>query len=585
MIRTRTILAMAALVLAAASGALQLGAQDRDDIERVGGVPRETARALVAIWNAPGTRRIRGDFELVAGDTVRGDLAIMGGRSRLAGTVLGQLVALNGDVRLTSTGRVERDLTVVGGDFDYDGDRPGVGGDVRVWSARIRYHEEGDTLVADDRDPFSRFSRFRDDDQGSTRSDFLVTSAHTYNRVEGLPLYVGPRFRARTGDTRFTAELFGIFRTGNRLAWERENLGHALRVEVRQGRRSGLGIGGRLFDEVDAVEQWPLRKGEVGLASFLFTRDYRDYWQRHGGNAYVALFGPRRGTELRASYGEERWTSRNARNVPSLIDNDVPWRVNPLVDEGVMKLLTISGSLDTRNDREDPRSGWLLHGEFERGNGTLDVVAQTTPDVRSQSVGTPVTYSRAFADFRRYNRLGPGAQLNLRAVAGGWLSGDPLPLQRRFSVSGVDALPGFDFRRMIGEKADVGTCATGADVAYAALGRPAQCERMVLLQAEWKGSFRVNLFGREDRFGDRRYATDRFSADGNWVVFANSGRGWLLGDRGDLRVGTGRVPETGTWRTDLGGGLDFGGFGVYVAQAVSESGLKPNFFVRLGHRF
>jgi hypothetical protein len=379
-----------------------------------------------------------------------------------------------------------------------------------------------------------------------------------------------------------TAELFGIFRTGDRLVWERENLGHAVRLDVRQGRRGGFLVGGRLYDEVDAVENWQLRNGEVGLASFLFSRDYRDYWNRHGGNAYVGLFA-RRGTELRASYGEERWSSRRERDVPSLIDNNVPWRVNPLMDEGVMKLLTISGDLDTRNDRDDPKSGWLLHGDFESGRGILDRVGLTTPDVRAQGTGD-IQYSRVFADLRRYNRLGPGAQLNLRVVAGGWLSGDPLPLQRRFSVSGVDALPGFDFRRVMND-ADVGTCATGGEAAYAALGRPAQCERMVLLQAEWKGDFRVNPFGREDRFGDRRYVTDRLSADGSWVVFANSGRGWLLGNRGDLSVGTGRVPDIGTWRTDLGGGFDFGGFGVYVAQSVSESGLKPNFFVRLGHRF
>jgi hypothetical protein len=61
-----------------------------------------------------------------------------------------------------------------------------------------------------------------------------------------------------------------------------------------------------------------------------------------------------------------------------------------------------------------------------------------------------VTYSRALFDLRRYNRLGPNAQLNLRAVFGGWVNGDALPVQRRFAVSGIDALPGFDFRRMLG---------------------------------------------------------------------------------------------------------------------------------------
>ena len=214
----------------------------------------------------------------------------------------------------------------------------------------------------------------------------------------------------------------------------------------------------------------------------------------------------------------------------------------------------------------------------------LQNVAPTTPEVRSQGVGD-IQYSRGFADLRRYNRLGPAGQLNLRVVAGGWLNGDPLPLQRRFAVSGAGALPGFDFRRVIGNSGDVGTCATSSDADYEALGRPAQCERMLLLQAEWKGEFRFRLFGPDDRFGDRHNVIDRLTFDGSWVVFTNSGRGWLLGDRGDLSVGTGRVPDTGTWRTDLGGGLDFGSFGFYVAQAVSQSGQRPNFFVRLSRRF
>ena len=35
----------------------------------------------------------------------------------------------------------------------------------------------------------------------------------------------------------------------------------------------------------------------------------------------------------------------------------------------------------------------------------------------------------------------------------------------------------------------------------------------------------------------------------------------------------------------IGGGIDLGVIGLYVAQPVSEGGLKPQFFVRLRHRF
>ena len=52
-----------------------------------------------------------------------------------------------------------------------------------------------------------------------------------------------------------------------------------------------------------------------------------------------------------------------------------------------------------------------------------------------------------------------------------------------------------------------------------------------------------------------------------------------------LVYGQSRIPEIHSWRTDLGGGFDFGSFGIYVAEAVSQGALKPNVYLRLGHRF
>jgi hypothetical protein len=563
--------------------------RDRERDRRIGGVPRDVALEVTRVFNASSTRKVRGDFTLAPTDTVRGDLAVLNGNARLAGTVTGQVVVLNGDAHLVDGARVERSLTVLGGTFESP-DRPNVGGEIRVWSSRLRYHEEADTLVAET-DFLARWSQWvrDDDDRNGSESQLFVTTAHTYNRVEGLPIFVGPRFRAHAGDTRVRAELFGIFRTGDQLEWKRENLGHRALFELRQGERAGVAIGGRLFDEVDAMEKWQLTDAEVGLNAFLFTRDYRDYWQRHGGQGYVSLFAGR-GSELRAAYGEERWSARRTRDVFTLFNSDLTWRPNPQADEGVVKLFTLSATLDTRTNPENPRSGWYLRGEYERGDFTPETQAVFTPGVGPLPSLAKVQYGRALFDLRRYNRLGPGAQLNLRAVLGGWVDGDALPLQRRLSVSGIDALTGYDFRRMIGS-ADVGTCATGSDDAYGAIGRPAQCDRMALLQVEWKGDFRINLFGDGDDFGDRRWSLDRMHADGTWVIFSNTGRGWLVGPKAPgtpieaLVFPKGEVPALGTWRTDIGGGFDFGNLGVYVAKAVSQGGLPLNVYVRLSRRF
>jgi len=584
---------MRAVLVAAAVATLSLPTA-RAGAQRVGSVPRDVALEVTRVFNAAATRKVRGDFTLTASDTVRSDLAILNGNARLGGVVLGDVVVLNGDVVLADGARLEKGLTVLGGTLQSP-ERPNVGGEIRVWSARYRYQESGDTLVAET-DFLTRFSQWvNDDEESGTQSQLFVTTAHTYNRVEGLPIFVGPRFRARQGDMQVRAEVFGIFRTGNRLVWNDENLGHRVFFEAKKGDKGGVAIGGRLFDEVEAVEEWQLTDAEVGLATFLFSRDYRDYYERHGGQAYVSLFAGR-GHELRASYGEERWNSRNARDVFRLND-EVALRNNPMSDRGVVKLLTLSGTFDTRTESRNPRSGWYLRGEYERGTSDALTLAPLTDGLGRPSLvnaaplpAGAIEYGRAFFDLRRYNRLGPNAQLNLRAVFGGWTNGDALPLQRRLSVSGIDALPGFDFRRTLGS-ADVGTCATGDEGSYSVLGRPAQCERMALVQVEWKGDFRINLFGDDDD-SDRRWRFSRRGADGTWVVFANSGRGWLVnrpstaGTAAEpLYYGRNRVPEIGTWRTDIGGGFDFGDFGVYVAQAVSQSGLSPNVYVRLGRRF
>ncbi len=578
-VATVSTLALAVSLLMASA---PLGAQEAKG-QSVGSVPRDVAREATTLFNAPATRRVRGDFELAATDTVRGDVAVLNGNARIAGTITGNLMVLNGDVTVERGGRIEGALTVLGGALSSP-ERTSVVGDIRVWSARIRYHEDADTLVADvDRELFPRWSRWQRDDPNGSKSQFFLATAHTYNRVEGLPILGGPRLRVRNGDTRILLELFGIFRTGDGLAWRPENLGHRAQLEVRQGTGAGFLVGGRLYDEVDAVERWQLKDSEIGLSSFVATRDYRDYWQRHGGSGFIGVFGPAN-TELRASYAEERWTSRNARDAFSLFNAGIKWRGNPLTDDGVVRLFTLTGKLDTRNRKDDPRSGWLLAAEYERGDGNFSTLGPMTPGVRDQLFFDAV-YSRVLVDLRRYNRLAPGAQLNVRAVVGGWTGGDKLPLQRRFAVSSLDAVPGFDFRRMIGNT-DVGTCATGDDASYEALGRPAQCERMILLQAEWKGDFRINPFGNDDGLGDQRWMAGRLRADGAWVLFVNGGRGWLLGNQpNDLYYSTGSIPSLVSWHSDIGGGLDFGSFGVYMAKAVSESGLPLNVYMRLTHRF
>jgi hypothetical protein len=568
-----------ALTVAMLLGA-PLVAQERGD-PQFGPLSREIGTRAIESWNDTTNTRIRGRHTVAAGDTVRNTLVVLDGPLIMGGVVLGDVITINANVRLDSTAHVRGALLVVGGVLN-GRQRGRVDGDLQVWRSALAYREADGRFEADDEETLrSRYERWR---ARSTTdwSDIFVSSGHTYNRVEGLSIVGGPRLQLNRGANRVTLEALGIFRTGDRLAWERENLGHRLLAEVRRGvDERYIAVGARHVDEVDAVERWALSDAETGLTSLLVGRDYRDYWNRLGGHGFVRL-GGRHASTLTVSLGRERWNARAARDPWAMFSSGREWRANPGALEGSATLLGLAASVDTRNDPERPLDGWWVRGEYEHGRVDITRAADTT---QLALLAPSLSYGRVFIDARRYNRIAPHTSVNLRLVAGGLLHGDGLPAQRQLSVSGVDALPGYTFRAPIGTP-DVGTCNVRPDAEFTALGRPAGCDRIMLLQAEWAGDFRIGLFGRAQRTDDRRWYADGLRADGRWVVFVNSGRGWRVGPQDDgLTYPSGRLPFFEGFRSDVGVGVDLGILGVYVAHPLNGTSRLPRTFVRLGRRF
>lgn len=577
---------IAASALLALLLALQpLGAQDtvrvRPAVEQL---PHAVTREVARLYEAPHALRGYARTEIAAGDEIDGNVSVIDGPLFIAGRVTGRVLAINADVILRPGARVDGDLLVVGGDVE--GEREArVGGEIRVYRPTLRFTREGDRLVVETppRDPeeeswWRRWERRR---EMRSRSRLVVASAGAYNRVEGLPINIGPSLELPPGgETSARLQAYAVLRTGSSFRDDTTDVGHDLRLEVRHGRESGARVGGRLYSVNAPVESWQLSPLEYGLAAFLFRRDYQDFYGRHGGSVHAGLFDDRLG-ELTLSYAHERWATRSDHNPFTLFRGSADWRDNPQLDAGRMHLLTLAATFDTRNDDDRPWAGWLVQADVERGRGDLETLGDVPPGTRDAMPGR-TTYTRGFVDARRYNRVGPGAQLNFRFVAGGWLGGDDLPLQRRLSVSGAGALPGFDFRSPTTPD-DPATCAgpPGAEP-LAIAGRPALCDRIALAQVEYRGDLHFDFFGGFD-WADRDL---HFRNDATWVVFADAGRGWLVGPRaGTLRYESGELPPPGTFRTDMGLGIDMGSFGVFVAKALSDGGEPLNFLFRLRHRF
>jgi hypothetical protein len=584
-INVETVMRRTFLALLLAMAPTFLRAQQRDTVLDRQSLPRDVRQEVADRWSAANAIRSSERVEIEDGREIRGNVAVQRGPLVLAGHVTGSVLAVNADVILRPTAHIDGDLLVVGGEVE-GRNTAYVGGEIRIYRQSLRYREEGDRIVVDrgERD---------DEDEGwwrrlerrGTRSwsePLRIAQAGPYNRVEGLPVSVGPVIYERRPWGSFRLDAAAVVRTESSFASDDSDIGHNVRAEFRLGRRQGVGIGGRAFNVVDPVETWQLTNLEVALASFLFHRDYRDYFQRHGASGFVTLFFDR-DASLTGSLSDERWTSRVLNDPFTLFHNQDDWRPNPLVDEGRFHLANATLRIDTRTDPDEPWSGWYIDADLEGGRGRYTAIAPTSaPLGRSVQVGEAVSYSRGLVDIRRYNRLSPYAQINLRAVVGGWLSGDPLPLQRRLSMDGPGALPGFDFRNDRGG-VDIGTCSVGTPV----LGRPTQCERIALAQVEYRGDIAFDVFDWDDG-PHYRHRSGRPSAA--WVVFADAGRGWNVGEpaAGDstgLLYARDRLPPLSTFRSDVGIGLDFGGFGVYCAKSVSTPKEPANFFVRLKHRF
>jgi hypothetical protein len=542
-------------------------------------LPREIRREVVARWNAPHATGVHASdrFELAAGRNVGGDVAVLRGPLVIAGHVTGNVLAVNADVALLPTARIDGDMLIVGGQLDRSGGAR-VDGSIRIYRQPLSLREDGERIVALDEDAvdtgswWRRLERRRDD----TRSDFLrVVQAGPFNRAEGLPIELGPLLQRPTPWGAVRTDAAAVLRTATTFSSERSDVGQHFGGEVRFGQDHGIGVGAGAYNVVDGIETWQLSNLETALAAFIARRDYRDYFTRHGASAYVTAFGSH-DLNVLGSFAAERWSSRVARNPFSVLHGGEAWRENPSVDEGFFHVATVRASLDTRTDPFDPWSGWFVSTDFERGQGTQTSIAPTSTP-RLNPLG-PTWYARAFLDLRRYSRLGPDAQLNVRMVAGGWTGGDELPLERRLSVDGPGALPGFDFRSGRAGP-DVGTC----NVPPPLVSQPAECDRILLTQIEYRGDLPLDLFSRYDWWPFRYRGAH---GDATWVLFADAGRGWKVGTpSGDITYGAGTLPSFRTFRADIGLGLDVGGFGIYTAKSVSTPAEPINYFVRLRHRF
>lgn len=545
-------------------------------------LPRVVAEEVIRLYNAPATTRLVGRTRLPRGNEWRGDVAVRNGPVLIGGRVQGTLLVINGDVLLEPGAEVTGTLLVVGGTVEGTGEAR-VGGELREYREPLLYRvrAEGDEIAYAPNlrrrlwNPGARVSWGTAD----SRSSLTIATGGTFNRVEGLPIVFGPLFDWKVEDNlRFRLDALGVFRSAGDLSDKRSDLGYMLRAELRSGEVRPVGVGFRAYDVVAPIEDWGLRNAEIGWSAFVFARDYRDYYLNQG--VAGRLFAqPERQIALTLELRRDWQTSVAARDPWTVFRNSNTWRPNPPIDQGHYTTLSATAVIDTRNDTDHPTSGLLVRATLEHARSTDVAPEPGVPVTVRGAIPADGSYAfdRLFLDVRRYARVSPAGRVNLRLLAGGWLGGDPLPLQRRLSLGGPDPLAGYGFRHS----------ACNRDITSPAFAGTllAACDRVLALQAEYRGHLKLNWAYGSSRDEEGRQETESFFGfEGvDLVVFGDAGQAWLVG-QGPGRLPSDRLPTLGSWLADLGLGVDAGGFGFYVAKAVT-TGERLRFTVRLDHRF
>lgn len=538
------------------------------------GLAAAVVTELLGAYNDSATVRLPSGFTLPAGAQLTGPVATFRGTLRVAGTIEGRLTVINGDLQILPGGLVLGEVLVAGGRMTVaeGGSHEGT---ARVYwdAAPVSRQSDGQLALRDRRRPISELpTAERTFGDGRVRTTLRLTTTQTYNRIEGLGIVFGPAFEWRpSGGLAATLDLRGILRTAPDDSPFRRDLGWLIRTDWRFLGAQRFGFGARTYSVIAGIEEHTLPRDEVGWNAFLLQRDNRDYFSSEGvaGSAYAFLT---RRWRLDASLRYEKQGSVRANDPWSLFRNGDRWRANPLVDDGHYTIAGLGAEYDSRNSRSEPTSGWLLRAGVEHASSDDAAPVSLPTTVRDPVPTRDYGFSRFTLDARRYNRLTPDAQLNVRLWAGGWLSGDPLPLQRRLSLGGLDLLPGYSFRAL--------DCSPAG---FDSPGRPALCDRMLITQVEFRHRLGLRA-GYTVRDPEQR-ELERFIGieDPELVFFGDAGSAWLAGD-GPGRVPSNRLQSLTQWKADVGLGLDAGGLAVYLAKAVTD-GDPVRVYLRLGRRF
>jgi cytoskeletal protein CcmA (bactofilin family) len=346
---------------------------------------------------------------------------------------------------LTVYGRINGDVLVIGGDLRIK-DNAYISGNVKVINGEVLKDEDAIVVGYIDKSSSRKEKAYREETKDFRKTSTRLNASWVpettnldnfifrYNRVEGLFLGLGSEKRYYwDGQKSYSA--FGSFGYGFKSHNWRGNLGLSRQFAFDDGQLFEVEVEGHSL--TDSKEDWLIGLGENTAAAFFIHEDFRDYFQRSGFgvNAGYAVQQDYLTGQVKVGYLSDQYQSMTNQTEWSLFGGNKVFRLNPLIDEGMMRSVVGSAGISTVTTTIYGPEGW-----------SILAIAEGT----KKSLKSDFEFDRYVADIRRYQPLGRYDNFNVRMRAGS--SDGVLPIQKTFDMGGLGTLPAFPFKGETGNR-------------------------------------------------------------------------------------------------------------------------------------
>ncbi len=367
--------------------------------------------------------RHRGNFVLERDEELDKDLVITDGDADIDGEVLGTVIVIDGDIKVSHTGIIRGDAIAISGEIIRRSGSVIIGDEIQTsWRSFV----PRSSRTTSSRDRWSRTRNRYDWDYEFDRDFFDEDFLFRYNRVEGL--FLGARMINPDWDDGRFLYMYGEGGYG----FKSKDWRYTVGLERRFFYEHRLTVGAKAYDLTDSDDFWRIGRYENWIAAFCIKEDFFDYYNRRGFTGYLSQQVDDL-MKFELEYRIDTFESMRNKANWTLFGGGKNFRENPAINEGDMRSLNFSAILDTRDRAFSADQGWYVKFDGE----------YTSPDMESD-----FDYERYILDVRWYQPLSRYDNLNTRIMLGS--SKGQLPVQRGFYLGGIGTLRGTRFKEFAG---------------------------------------------------------------------------------------------------------------------------------------